>query len=235
MHPEWLTDPRMPALPEFRGPYIHEYDDEVQYELIGRGIERLCAAGAATIKSFRAGSWGANLATLRALKRHGIRIDSSLNACYGASLPDLPRRTELLQPFSIEGVCEYPLTYFNDLPPSGQRELQICACSSSELEHVLEKAYAEKWQCVVIVTHSFELVRVTDLHRGKGNIGPMRLLGDRYRALCEFLGDNRDRFVTGAIGDASLPLSPAVQPRPVQSNHLRTYRRMISQAISLVY
>jgi len=236
MHPEWLTDPRMPKMPAFRGPYMREYDDDAQRELIGKGIERLRAAGAADIKTFRAGSWGANLGTLRALAHHGIRVDSSLNACYDASLPDLQKRTSLLQPFAVEGISEFPLTYFTDRPPTGKRELQICACSSSELEHVLESAYAEKWNCVVIVSHSFEFVRVNQLHQGKATVGPMRLLGRRFRSLCKYLAANRDRFQTGALGDASPQTTLSTsQPTPLHSNHVRTVGRMISQAVSLVY
>src|SRR5262249_10139444 len=154
-------------------------------------LDRLAQAGATSIDSFRAGSWGADTRTLRALRRAGLRFDSSLNACYAASLSDLHGRGDLLQPARIEGLWEFPLTNFIDRPPSGRRELQICGCSFREIRHVLESAYAQRWGSLVIVTHSFEFVRVGRLKQSSAAIGPMRLLGSRFEALCAYLSVHR--------------------------------------------
>jgi hypothetical protein len=236
LHPEWLTDPRMPSMPAFRGPYLRDYDEAVQSELIGKGLERLAAAGAAPVCSFRAGSWGADTATLRALARHGVRFDSSLNACYDASLADLPGRKELLQPAFVEGLWEFPLTHFIDRPPAGRRELQVCACSLSEFKRVLEGAHAQGWDCVVIVTHSFEFVRINNLDRKDASVGPMRLLGKRFHALCEYLARHRDRFRAVALREVSpAATAQSAQPRPIVSNRARTVARFASQAVSMVY
>ena len=80
LHPEWLTDPRCPPLPSFKGPMLGDYPEDEQYRLICAARDRLLEAGAASPRSFRAGNWGASMATLRALARAGIITDASLNA-----------------------------------------------------------------------------------------------------------------------------------------------------------
>lgn len=236
LHPEWLTDPRMPQLPRFAGPYMSDYAENVQRELIRIGLARLAEVGAAPVHAFRAGSWGADRATLRALARNGVRIDSSLNACYETSMADLPGRDQLLQPRLVEGVWEFPMTYFIDRPPAGRRPLQICACTLSEFEHVLETAHARHWSCVVVVSHSFELIRTDRLSRKNAIVGPRRLLGARFGALCSYLARNRDRFQTAVFREVASDTLPAVpDQRPIVSSPARTAARMASQLFSLVY
>jgi hypothetical protein len=225
----------MPFTHTFRGPYIRDYEEAVQFDLIGRSLARVAAAGAAPVVSFRAGSWGANMATLRALERHGIRFDSSLNACYETSLPDLPTRKDVLQPAFVEGLWEFPLTNFIDRPPSGHRELQVCACSFSEFKRVLEAAYAEGWEYVVIVTHSFEFVRIDKLAGKPGSVGPMRLLGQRFQALCRYLAEHSDRFRTVTFRDVSPEAAERVQPHAIVSNRARTLARSACQLLSMFY
>lgn len=236
LHPEWLTDPRMPQLPAFAGPNIGDYPEEAQAQLIKVGLARLAEAGAESICAFRAGSWGANAATLRAAARNGIRFDSSLNACYATSLPDLPDREAFLEPRAIEGLWEFPLTHFLDRPPHGRRPLQVCACSLSEIRYVLEEAHARQWSHVTMVTHSFEFVRTDRLGRDGAAVGPRRLLGARFEALCEYLGRHRDRFRTTLFRDIVPADLPEARGRaPIPSNTGRTVARWASQAVSLVY
>ena len=125
LHPEWLTDPRCQDLPEFAGPLLHQYGEEAQSKLVRTGLQLLSDAGAPDICAFRAGSWGANLATLRALASAGIRFDSSLNAYTPMSFPDLSDRETWIQPRSLQGVWEFPVTFFVDRPPKGTRPLHV--------------------------------------------------------------------------------------------------------------
>lgn len=236
LHPEWLTDPRVSGLPAFAGPYMRDYPEEIQSKLIEAGIGRLKEAGAESIQAFRAGSWGADTATLRALARNRIPFDSSLNACYAASLADLPDRESILQPTLIEGVWELPQTYYVDRPPAGRRPLQVCASSLAEFRYVLEQAHARQWRCVVAVTHSFEFVRVDRLRRRNGLVGPRRLLGARFEDICGYLAKHRDRFPTASFRDALSVVSPAPQNRePIISSRSRTAARWVAQAVSMAY
>jgi hypothetical protein len=234
LHPEWLTDPRASGLTAFAGPYMRDYSEEAQCKLIEAGIARLAEAGAESIQAFRAGSWGADTVTLRALARNRIRFDSSLNACYDASLADLPGRESIFQPTLVEGVWELPQTYYVDRPPAGRRPLQVCACSLAELRYVLEQAHARQWGSVVLVTHSFEFVQVDRLRRG-GVVGPRRLLGARFEAICEYLARHRDRFQTALVRDASVAAPASRIREPIVSSRSRTAARWVAQAVSIAY
>jgi hypothetical protein len=237
LHPEWLTDPRCAGLPTFAGPLLSHYSERDQIALVRAGRERLAQAGAHDVCAFRAGSWAANLVTLRALAMNGIRFDTSLNPCYPVSFPDLPQRQAWIQPDALEGVWEFPVTFFFDRPPTGTRPLHICACSLGEFEMVLEHAYRQQWFAIVIVTHSFELMRVAALDRAGSVVGPHRLLGRRFEKLCRYLGNNRDRFVTSHFRDVDGLRPPVVAScvAPAKSNYPRTLARYVSQLVSIVY
>jgi hypothetical protein len=215
---------------------MSDYPEAAQSELIAVGAARLREAGGGPVHAFRAGSWGADTATLRAVARNGIRIDSSLNACYAESLADLRGRVELLQPKEVEGVWVFPQTHFLDRPPDGRRPLQVCAASLAEFRHVLEDAYARQWACVVITTHSFEFVRTEQLERKGRIVGPRRLLGARFEAICKYLARHDDRFETASFRDvAPEALIAPHDKRPSESNRARTLARQASQALSLIY
>lgn len=236
LHPEWLTDPRCKALPRFAGPILHRYDETDQDELIRVGLDRLRDADAGAVRTFRAGSWGAARSTLRALRRNGIHYDSSLNARFRASFPDLPAHVrESTQPLQLEGVWEFPVTSFIDRPPEGRRPLHVCAASLAEFQTALRHAVASRWYGVVIVLHSFEFVRVDQLSRGK-DARSQRLLAKRFERLCAFLATNADRFRTRHFSDLDAdPISDPSDAAPATSSFTRTASRYLQQAVSRVY
>jgi peptidoglycan/xylan/chitin deacetylase (PgdA/CDA1 family) len=237
LHPEWLTDRHCADLPSFRGPLLHAYSEADQGLLIRASMERLAEAGSPPLTAFRAGSWGANLATLSALRANGIRCDSSLNARFDASFPDLAPalRAAATQPFLLGGIAEYPVTNFCDLPPSGRRPLHVCAASLAEFRMVLDHAFVHRWDTVVIVLHSFEFVRV-DRIRTAGAAAPQRLLARRFEGLCAYLDRNRSRFATCHFADLAGPPSdrPIHPPLPLSSRG-RTAMRHLEQLASRVY
>ena len=236
LHPEWLTDPRCRDLPAFRGPLLHGYDEAEQQALVRSGLARLDEAGSPAVMAFRAGSWGANLATLGALQANGVRYDSSLNVRFAASFPDLDpaTRERSTQPFLLEGVAEIPVTNFTDRPPSGRRPLHVCAASLAEFQLVLEHAFAHGWDAVVIVLHSFEFVRVD--RAGATGVAPQRLLARRFEQLCAFLDENRTRFATCHFSDLGegVPARSVHPPLPA-SSLTRTALRNLEQLASRVY
>jgi len=234
LHPEWLTDPRCKGLPRFAGPLLNGYGEADQSALIRAGLDRLAAAGAPPISVFRAGSWGANRATLRALHVNGIHCDSSLNARFPASFPDGEGavRDAATQPFRLEGVSEFPVTSFTDRPPSGRRPLHVCAASLAEFRLVLEHAAARNWQAVVIVMHSFEFVRVNRIE-GSSMAAPQRLLARRFEQICAFLSENRSRFKTCHFRDESARVTDrGTHPPLPRSSRARTAMRHVEQIIS---
>ena len=234
LHPEWLTDPRCAGLPVFKGPLLHQYSEDDQAKLIDAGITRLRELGAPVIRCFRAGSWGADCSTLRALSRAGITVDSSLNAVFSASFPDFSERDNLRHPARHEGIWEFPVTNFVDRPPSGRRPLHVCACSLDEFRAVLEQGESAGWSSVVMVLHGFEFVRVDRI--ASGHLRPQRLLATRFERLCAYLAANTDRFQTCHFSDLDLNAMGEANPaRPLSSSRLRTLRRYAEQAVSRIY
>ena len=234
LHPEWLTDPRCQGLPKFAGPLLHEYGEAEQGALVRKGLQLMADAGARDISAFRAGSWGANLGTLRALTSAGIRFDSSLNVYTPVSFPDLPDRRAWVQPRSLEGIWEFPVTFFVDRPPRGVRPLHVTACTFAEFQLVLEHAYAQGWFAVVAVLHSFEFVRISALDRPGGLAGPQRVLSRRFERLCQYLARHRDRFVTSRFADQTAIREPVAGQSPARSTLVRTVARQASQLLSSV-
>lgn len=234
LHPEWLTDRRCLGLPAFAGPLLSAYAQGDQSALIRAGAARLKEVGAGPIEAFRSGSWSANRATLRALAENGIAFDSSLNASFAVSFPDLPDRATHLQPVKLDGVWEFPVTNFVDRPPVAQRPLHVCACSLAEFRAVLEHAATAGWFAVVLVLHSFEFVRVDRLSGGRP--GPQRLLARRFEQLCDYLAANGDRFQPCHFADldpAEIPAKRKLSP-PV-STRGRTAMRHLEQLASRLY
>jgi len=232
MHPEWLTDPRCVGLPDFAGPCLWQYAVEDQQRLIRAGLARLAEAGAAPIRAFRAGNYSANRATLAALRESGIPIDTSLNACYAESFPDLEGREEICAPSHVEEIVEFPVTSFVDRPPRGRRHLQLAACSFAEIHYVLEQAATIGWSTVVIVMHSFELMRVGQFQNG-GSAAHSRLLVRRFERLCEYLAANCDRMRTSHFSDLDLAsLQMSGRATDIISSPLRTRARQVEQLIS---
>lgn len=233
LHPEWLTDPRCSGLPAFSGPLLHQYAEPDQSRLVRAGLDRLHELGARRISAFRAGSWGASLATLRALRQNGIAYDSSLNACFAPSFPDIKAavRDAYIQPAKLEGVWEFPVTTFIDRPPAKRRPLHVCAASFAEFRTVLEHAVASDWFAVVITLHSFEFVRVD----GKA-AAPQRLLADRFERLCAYLAENAEKFETSHFADIDEAMVPqAAQPVVAASSRGRTAMRQVQQLVSRFY
>jgi hypothetical protein len=235
LHPEWLTDTRCEGLPSFAGPLLHGYSEDEQFALIRAGLSRLREVGAQRVAAFRAGSWSASLATLRALGQNGITCDTSLNASFAVSFADLPDRLSLTQPKLLEGVWEFPVTTFIDRPPAGRRPLHVCAASFSEFRTVLEHAAANAWFAVIIVLHSFEFVRIDRLASSDLAV-PQRLVARRFERLCDYLSANSDRFETCHFADLHEALMQTAGQREVAiSSCRRTAMRQAQQLVSRIY
>lgn len=235
LHPEWITDRRSPELPQFNGPMIGDYDEEAQYRLICVARDRLVEAGAETPTAFRAGNWGANRTTLRALLRAGIMIDSSLNAAHGQSLPDLPRRESYQRPFLLDGVSEVPVTRFQDGVTTGGRPLSLVGVGYLEMRHVLECLHASGAPLAAIVMHSGEFVKTERINVGK-QITPRRLVMRRFEGLCRYLAVHRDRFETRFVADdEAMADDQAIVPSMPTGRAWHTSWRMAEQLLSRWY
>lgn len=227
LHTEWLAWMPEPVLPGRTGLHLKDFTEDEQTILLERGLANLRACGVENPCAFRAGNYGANVDTLRALARHGIAFDTSHNAYYLGTQCGLHTPGPLLQPGRLEGVWEFPITCFRDWP-GHRRHAQLCACSSRELEGALLQAWRRGWYAFVLVSHSFELIN----RRWNSDAPPApdRAVIRRFERLCRFLEAHRDKFQTatfGGLDPASIPIVD--EAVPLRSNVYRTARRFAEQ------
>ena len=227
LHTEWLERMASSILPGRTGQNIRDFTEDEQATLIARGLKNLRACGARNVCAFRAGNYGANFDTLRALRRNGLLYDTSHNTCYLGSACDLQTKELFLQPKKIDGVYEFPVSFFQDLWRH-YRPAQITACSSAEMEYALLEAWRQGWKSFVIVSHSFELIHRL---RKKGREAlPDRIVVRRFERLCQFLAASKDKFRTAMFSELVPDEIPCgLATHPLRSNLLRTARRHTEQ------
>jgi hypothetical protein len=112
LHTEWLTRMPQSILPGRSGQNMHQFSEDEQTLLIASGLAKIRECGADRLCAFRAGNFGADLGTLRALARNGILFDTSYNADYLDSTCRIQIDQLLVQPKKIVGVTEVLLHSF---------------------------------------------------------------------------------------------------------------------------
>lgn len=232
MHTEWLAQMRASILPGRTGQNLRDFCVDEQTQLIARGIDNLRACDVRQLYAFRAGNYGANFDTLRALARNGILYDTSYNACYLHTSCDMQTPELLLQPQRLHGVHEFPIAFFRDYP-GHYRHAQLCACSIQELENALLRAWKHGWYAFVLVSHSFELLQRRS-RLGK-SVRRDRMVSTRFERLCRFLADHRDKFCTTGFADlfpSTIP--PPCRSQPLCSSMYQTIKRVGEQLIAKV-
>lgn len=233
VHPEWLQWMANPPVREKMSRYLKDFTEDEQALLVERALANLRACGAESVCAFRAGNYGANLDTLKALKRNGIAYDSSYNFPYLSSQCFIDLPSPLLQPRALEGIVEFPITFFWDRPRH-HRHLQLTACSFAEIRNVLLEARRQGWFSVVLVSHSFELLR-NRTHHAKPLL-PDTICVNRFKQVCRFLADHADQFSTATFADfgldgAAVPVLASEENRILKSNMLRTAGRFGEQFV----
>lgn len=218
-HIEWLWfHPGTLKLPRTKQSLCDLGLDE-QTKYIGMAKEALEAAGAPAPNAFRAGNYGANDDTLRALAALGIAYDSSFNRTEEISRIDLPPAQ--IAPIRHHGVVEVPVSWFFALPGK-PRHTQLCAVSAGELKAALAQARRLGHPYFNIVSHSFELLS-RDRQR------PQHLVIRRFEELCRVLAE--EGYETGGFREMKPPVGGDSSAQPIQSNAFRTAHRMAEQAI----
>jgi hypothetical protein len=231
VHSEWLPITNHTVLPGRSGLNLNCFSEDEQRLLIGNSFDNLEAAGVANISAFRAGNMGADIGTLRALARAGIPYDSSYFAPYLKSHCHLGDLGNICQPVKRYGVVEFPVSSFTDFP-GHMRPMQLCACSSSEIEHGLLQAWRNQWRCVVLLWHSFELIKRPSYTTRQPALD--RLVNSRFVRLCRFLAEHRDKFRTAMFADQSWSEIAESQRPQLRSPIWRTAWRVAEQAVGAV-
>ncbi|PTR09490.1 hypothetical protein C8R32_103107 [Nitrosospira sp. Nsp5] len=224
LHTEWVDESKEPLLDDITGKkqLLRYFSLEDQTILIQAGARLIELAGGQSVNAFRAGNFGFNRDTLRALARNHIVFDSSYNASMlgrdsGVS-PDVP----LMEPIECEGVYEYPMTVFQD-GASSLRHAQVTACSYREMEGLLWQALESGRKAFVILSHNFELLN-------GGMDRPDDIVVARFRKLCTFLDRHRDCFRVRGFHGLAPDLADS-QPAPLTSPIWKTGLRMLEQGL----
>jgi hypothetical protein len=224
LHTEWVDESHRPLLENINGKrqFLRYFSLEEQTILIKAGADLLRQAGCERLEAFRAGGFGFNRDTLRALACNRILFDSSYNASiYGLDSgvsPEIP----LVEPMECHGVYEYPMTVFR-YGTSALRHVQITACSYWEMEGLLWQALESRRKAFVILSHNFELLN-------GGMNRPDDIVVRRFRKLCSFFDRHRDCFRVRGFRDLS-PAAALSQPLPLASPVWKTGLRMFEQGL----
>ncbi len=181
IHTEWLEFARDHELADLQGRNIADFALDDQVRLLEQARALLMMAGAPRPTAFRAGNFGANDDTLRALSTIGVQYDSSFNPAFltGECAIDLSPHTP---PFSEHlGVGIIPVSIIEDRP-GNIRAVQLCALSAWEMRDALVHAADDGWPCFTIVSHSFEL-----LSRDRSRANPIVIR--RFEAMCRNIAE----------------------------------------------
>ena len=223
LHTEWLAFANGASpLPGRSGANLKDFTFEEQCILIDYAARTLGAAGAPRPVAFRAGNYGANDDTLRALAALGIPYDTSHSPGYSDSACAIGLGSEDRRPVHRCGTTEVPIGCVGDL--FDFRHAQLTALSSRELLAAIEHARDNEVRSFTLVSHSFEL-----LSRDRTRIN--RILKRRFARLCEGIaGMSGVSTATYALDPPNaIPSSRACPTLP--ASFRRTALRMAEQAV----
>lgn len=222
LHTEWLAFARFNPAGRLTGRNIGDFPLAAQKKLIVFARDTLVAAGAPRPVAFRAGNFGANDDTLRALANLGFAFDSSFNGAWAGHGCEISLDPGNLGMRIHQGLCEVPVGGLLDRA-NRFRPAQLCAMSEEEMRDALDHSAASGAIQFSAFSHSFELL-------SRDRAVPNRLAIERMEALCRAVADD-PRVSSGGFATLPAPPSrpgriPAAAPKP-----LRTLRRVVEQGI----
>jgi hypothetical protein len=223
-HPEWLELAPGNGLSRRTGRNIKDFVLEDQVAILAWARDTLVAAGAPSPVAFRAGNYGANDDTLRALGAIGIAYDSShCPALVGVGECDVSLDADARQPLRHLGVIEVPVGCIENFGGT-LRHAQITALSLGELTGALAHARDTGIESLTLVSHSFELASRDRLRRN-------RVVAWRFERFCAALAAMPGcHAATYASHPPRAATERAVQAMPF--NPLTGGVRVVEQAVS---
>jgi hypothetical protein len=225
LHTEWLAlAGAANPVGDRTGQNLKDFSYDEQVTLIGWARDALIAAGAPAPIAFRAGNYGANDDTLRALATLGFSYDSSHSPGFAGSPCAIRLGPEHRRPIRHQGVIEVPIGCVEDVA-QGLRHAQLTALSLRELLEALHHARDNAIADFTVVSHSFEL-----LCRDRRRIN--KIVKRRFDRLCEKLW-----AMPGVTTTTYALHKPRVRPRPyprpaLPKNSVRTGIRRVEQAVA---
>ncbi len=158
-HTEWLAHAgaASPLPSKAVGQNLFDFPFEEQCAILDYARTALMAAGAPAPVAFRAGNYGANDDTLRALAAIGLHYDSSHCPALPTGASRISLGTEDRDPLGHLGVLEVPVGAISTLG-GGLRHAQITALTLDEMLSAITHARDSGRDSFTLVSHSFELI-----------------------------------------------------------------------------
>lgn len=226
-HTEWLGLARdaNPLASKHTGQNLADFPFEEQCQILDYARTTLMAAGAPAPVAFRAGNYGANDDTLRALAGLGIAYDTShCPAMVGKSACRIGLGPDVHDPIEHMGVIEVPVGSIGAMG-GGQRHAQITALSLGEMLAAIRHAAASGQETFTLVSHSFELIN-------RRKLAANRVVRHRFTGLIKAL-EAMPGVTTGTYADTPPGVrSPIRASQPLPPSAMRTGRRMAEQFVS---
>ncbi|MEQ6334969.1 hypothetical protein [Sphingobium sp. MK2] len=223
IHTEWLAWAKESPVGGRQGRNIADFSLDDQITLLSRAKTLLEQAGAPSITAFRAGNFGANDDTLRALATIDVLWDSSVNPAYLGHGCDITADPAQIGAQRMQNIVELPVSGIHDRP-GHFRPAQICAMSASEMRAGLRHAARMQHDAFTVVTHSFEML-------SRDRKRPNAMVKARFVALCREAA--RLPQVRGVgfrdLSPAMVDSSPKLLTR-VAPSRVRTGLRLAQQA-----
>lgn len=228
LHTEWLELTDGNQLTDRTGQNLADFPFADQQRLIAFAADALVAAGAPAPVAFRAGNYGANDDTLRALAELGITLETSFPPGLSQSACGISLGRDALAPVAHCGVTELPIGAIAG-KGTDRRHAQITAMSLWEMTSAIRHAADQNWPALVLVSHSFEMM---NRRRGIAN----RIVKHRFERLCEWLAATPDVYTTDFTDRQFVEriTSPTMLRKLtlLPHNPLRTVLRMGEQAVA---
>jgi len=226
LHSEWLKYAEGHFLEGRKGDDIKNYDLADQVALIGYARDALIEAGAPAPVAFRAGNYGANDDTLRALALNQITYDSSFCPGIEKSNCDIQLPPSTFEPVMHCGVLEVPI---GAIESHGQRRrhAQLTALSFWEMRDAIRYRQQAGYEFFTLVSHSFEMM---SRDRRRANV----VVARRFERLCKALGQMEGVQVSTYRDAPPVPVHGGGRERSPMLPHryIRTVARYGEQAIS---
>lgn len=184
---------------------MSDYSLTKQGEMISAGKSMIREWTGADPVAFRAGAYGADTNTIKALQDNGFKVDSS----YFAFQENCRLSGELNNQyknivFKIGEIWEIPVTIYS-LPGGKHSKIDINACSLAEINFALD-ALAGKVDTIVLFLHSFSFIK-----KGTPPIPDEKNIG-KFAAVLKFISSRADIAVKSVKQYYREELTGAAEP-----------------------
>ncbi|MBA4045942.1 MAG: hypothetical protein C0471_16210 [Erythrobacter sp.] len=225
-HTEWLAlaGKANPLASKRTGIHLADFPFEDQCAILEYARDTLVAAGAPSPVAFRAGNYGANDATLRALATLGIAYDSSHCPALVGGDCRISLGPDHRDPIGHMGVIEVPVGSIGTVG-GGQRHAQITALTLTEMLAAIRHARDCGRDSFTLVSHSFELFN-------RRTMSANHIVRKRFNGLIKAVAGMR-QVETGCYAHTPPMIRLTTgQHEPLPPSAMRTGLRLAEQFVS---